>query len=85
LGRFPVLAYYNKKYNIALWRSSEPDPSIMQKRNIDDENYLIQMNPISEEYAKLYIFSCYEKDMKGVPYEAEAIYKGTKIINYGFT
>ncbi len=57
----------------------------MQKRNIDDENYLIQMNPISEEYAKLYIFSCYEKDMKGVPYEAEAIYKGTKIINYGFT
>ena len=24
-GRFPVISYYNKRLNIVLWRSSEPE------------------------------------------------------------
>jgi hypothetical protein len=44
-GRFPVITYYNKKLNIILWRSAEPDLTTMSKRSIDDENYLASINP----------------------------------------
>jgi hypothetical protein len=47
-GRFPALAYYNKTLDIAIWRSSELEGSVMGKRNLDDENFLKEINHLHD-------------------------------------
>lgn len=79
-----MITYYNKRLNIVLWRSSEPEQITISKRSIDDEAYLLLINPATDEYQKFFIFSCYEKDQKNVPHESEQYYKGVKVVNYGF-
>lgn len=54
---------------MSIWRSAEPDQTILTKRSIDDENFLKAINPINENHSTLYIFTPYDKDAKNVPQE----------------
>ncbi|CDW76870.1 myotubularin-related protein 2 [Stylonychia lemnae] len=83
-GRFPILSYYNSHLNIAIWRGAELNQQTPVKRDIDDENYIKEINIESEGNSKLYIFSPYDKDTKNIVCETEQAYPDTKLVKYGF-
>jgi hypothetical protein len=70
--------------DIAIWRSSELEGTVLGKRSFDDENFLKEINHMHDYQYRLYIFSPYDKETKICPTENENYYINSKVIKYGF-